>query len=142
MNDLQQKDLQDIAALVGRTLLGLMFVVSGIEKIGAFTDTTFFMASAGLPAVKVLLVLAIIVEIGGGGAICLGWRTRLAAVVVLLFAVIVTMVFHRFWSAPPDQVIVQRLMFMKNVAVMGGLVMLFAFGPGTLALYARGRRTD
>jgi len=142
MNDPQEKDLQDVAALVGRTLLGLLFVVSGVEKIGAFADTAVYMASAGLPAVKVLLVLAIIVEIGGGGAICFGWRTRLAAVAVLLFTVIVTMVFHRFWSAPPDQAIVQRLMFMKNVSIMGGLVMLFAFGPGTVALGFGGRRTD
>jgi putative oxidoreductase len=141
MNDLQANDLQDIAALVGRTLLGLLFVVSGIEKIGAFADTMNFMASAGLPAVKVLLLLAIIVEIGGGGAICFGWRTRLAALVVLLFTVIVTMVFHRFWIAPPDQVAVQRLLFMKNVSIMGGLVMLAAFGPGNLA-FAFGRRRD
>jgi putative oxidoreductase len=89
----------------------------------------------------VLLLLAIIVEIGGGGAICFGWRTRLAALVVLLFTVIVTMVFHRFWIAPPDQVAVQRLLFMKNVSIMGGLVMLAAFGPGNLA-FAFGRRRD
>jgi len=126
-------DLQDIAALVGRTLLGLVFFVSGVEKIGAFADTTAFMASAGLPAVKLLLVVAIIVEIGGGGAICFGWRTRTAALVILLFTVIVTMVFHRYWGMPPDQAVVQRLMFMKNVSIMGGLVMLSAFGPGTLA---------
>lgn len=128
-------DSQDVAALIGRTLLGLMFFVSGIEKIGAFADTTVYMASAGLPAVNVLLVLAILVELVGGGAICLGWRTRLAAAALLLFTVIVTMVFHRFWSMAPDQSVVQRLMFMKNVSVMGGLVLLFAFGPGTLSFH-------
>jgi putative oxidoreductase len=131
-------DSQDVAALIGRNLLGLMFFVSGIEKIGAFADTTVYMASAGLPAVKVLLVLAILVEIVGGGAICFGWRTRLAAVVLLLFTVIVTMVFHRFWSMAPDQSVVQRLMFMKNASVMGGLVLLFAFGPGTLSFHFAG----
>jgi len=142
MNELQANDLHDVAALVGRTLLGLVFFVSGVEKIGAFADTMGFMASAGLPAVKLLLLLAIIVEIGGGGAICFGWQTRPAAVVVLLFTVIVTMVFHRFWIAPPDQAIVQRLMFMKNVSIMGGLVLLFAFGPGSLALGFGRRRAD
>ena len=133
-------DLQDVAALVGRTLLGILFVVSGLDKIGAFAETSVFMASAGLPAVKVLLVLAIIVEVAGGAAICFGWRSRQAALVVLLFTIAVTMVFHRFWVASPDQAIVQRLMFMKNLSIMGGLVLLYAFGPGTLALtFGRGR---
>ena len=131
-------DLQDIAALVGRILLGLMFFVSGIEKLGAFADTSAFMAGAGLPAVNVLLVLAIVVEVVAGGAICLGWRTRLAALALLLFTAIVTMVFHRFWSVAPDQSVVQRLMFMKNLSVMGGLALLLAFGPGALSFhYAR-----
>ncbi len=133
-------DLQDLAALVGRNLLGLLFVVSGIEKIGAFAGTAVYMASAGLPAVTVLLILAIIVEICGGGAICLGWRTRIGAVVILLFTAIVTIVFHRFWGLPPDQAFVQRLLFMKNVSVMGGLILLLAFGPGTIAFhYDRGQ---
>jgi len=134
-------DLQDTAALVGRNLLGIVFVVSGLEKIGAFADTTVYMAGAGLPAVQLLLVLAIIVEVGGGSAICFGWRCRMAALVVLLFTVIVTIVFHRYWDVPADQAMVQRLMFMKNVSIMGGLVLLYSFGPGSLAL-TFGRGTD
>jgi len=128
-------DLQDTAALVGRNMLGLLFVISGVEKIGAFSDTAVYMASAGLPAVSVLLILAIIVEIGGGGAICLGWQTRLGALVILLFTATVTIVFHRFWNMPPDQAAVQRLFFMKNVSVMGGLILLMAFGPGRMAFH-------
>ena len=128
-------DLQDMAALVGRNMLGLLFVISGVEKIGAFSDTAVYMASAGLPAVSVLLILAIIVEIGGGGAICLGWQTRLGALVILLFTATVTIVFHRFWNMPPDQAAVQRLFFMKNLSVMGGLILLMAFGPGRMAFH-------
>jgi putative oxidoreductase len=88
-----------------------------------------------LPAVSVLLILAIVVEIGGGGAICLGWQTRLGALVILLFTATVTIVFHRFWNMPPDQAAVQRLFFMKNVSVMGGLILLMAFGPGRMAFH-------
>jgi putative oxidoreductase len=128
-------DLQDTAALVGRNMLGLLFVISGVEKIGAFSDTAVYMASAGLPAVSVLLILAIVVEIGGGGAICLGWQTRLGALVILLFTATVTIVFHRFWNMPPDQAAVQRLFFMKNLSVMGGLILLMAFGPGRMAFH-------
>jgi putative oxidoreductase len=135
---------KDAAALVGRILLASMFIISGAGKMGAFADTTVYMASAGLPAVdpllELLLILTILVELGGGTAIVLGWKTRSAAVVIFLFTILVTLVFHRFWSAPPDEATAQQLMFMKNVSVMGGLLMLFAFGPGNYALDDKVRR--
>jgi putative oxidoreductase len=129
---------KDAAALVGRILLASMFIISGVGKMGAFADTTVYMASAGLPAIdpllEYLLILTILVELGGGAAIVLGWRTRSATVLIFLFTLLVTLVFHRFWSAPPDEAMTQQLMFMKNVSVMGGLIVLFAFGPGEYAL--------
>jgi putative oxidoreductase len=135
---------KDAAALVGRILLASMFIVSGVGKIGAFADTTVYMASAGLPAIdpllKYLLILTILVELGGGAAIAFGWRTRSATVVIFLFTMLVTLVFHRFWSAPADEAMTQQLMFMKNVSVMGGLLVLFAFGPGNYALDDKVRR--
>jgi putative oxidoreductase len=141
------KKTQDAAALAGRIMLALMFVISGLGKIGAFADTTVYMASAGLPAIdpllEILLIVTILVELGGGTAIIFGWKTRQATVVIFLFTALVTVVFHRFWDAPPDQAIAQQLMFMKNVAVMGGLLVLWAFGPGEYALddtYRRGAR--
>lgn len=130
--------VKDVAALVGRIMLALMFVISGFGKIGGFADTTVYMASAGLPAVdvllEVLLIVTILIELGGGTAIVLGWRTRSIALLIFLFTALVTVVFHRFWAAPPDEAMVQQLMFMKNVSVMGGLLVLVAFGPGEYAL--------
>ncbi len=130
--------VKDVAALVGRIMLALMFVISGFGKIGGFADTTVYMASAGLPAVdvllEVLLIVTILIELGGGTAIVLGWRTRSIALLIFLFTALVTLVFHRFWAAPPDEAMVQQLMFMKNVSVMGGLLVLVAFGPGEYAL--------
>jgi putative oxidoreductase len=130
--------VKDVAALVGRIMLALMFVISGFGKIGGFADTTVYMASAGLPAVdvllEVLLIVTILIELGGGTAIVLGWRTRSIALLIFLFTALVTLVFHRFWDAPPDEAMVQQLMFMKNVSVMGGLLVLVAFGPGEYAL--------
>lgn len=129
---------KDVAALIGRIMLALMFVISGFGKIGGFADTTVYMASAGLPAVdvllEVLLIVTILIELGGGTAIVLGWRTRSIALLIFLFTALVTVVFHRFWAAPPDEAMVQQLMFMKNVSVMGGLLVLVAFGPGEYAL--------
>ena len=134
---------RDGAALAGRIMLALMFIASGIGKIGGFTDTTVYMASAGLPAVdpllEILLILTILIELGGGTAIVLGWNTRLAALLVFSFTMLVTLVFHRFWAAPPDDAQVQQLMFMKNVSVMGGLLVLYAFGPGKYAFERRAR---
>jgi putative oxidoreductase len=135
---------RDGAALAGRIMLALMFIASGIGKIGGFTDTTVYMASAGLPAVdpllEILLILTILIELGGGTAIVLGWKTRLAALFVFSFTMLVTLVFHRFWAAPPDDAQVQQLMFMKNVSVMGGLLVLYAFGPGKYAFEHRAVR--
>lgn len=129
----------DAAALVGRILLALMFVISGFGKIGAFDDTTVFMARAGIPAVSVLLMLTILIELGGGVAIIVGWRTREIALVIAVFVAIVTLVFHAFWTAPAEQRMVQQLMFMKNLSIIGGLLVLVAFGPGDWALDDRDR---
>jgi putative oxidoreductase len=129
---------KDAAALVGRILLASMFIISGAGKIGAFADTTVYMASAGLPAIdsllEILLILTVFVEIGGGAAIVLGWKTRSATALIFLFTMLVTLMFHRFWSVPPSEAMAQQLMFMKNVSVMGGLMVLFAYGPGDYAL--------
>jgi uncharacterized membrane protein YphA (DoxX/SURF4 family) len=85
------------------------------------------------------LLLTILIELGGGTAIVLGWKTRTAALLILLFTMLVTLVFHRFWAVPPDDAQVQQLMFMKNVSVMGGLLVLYAFGPGKYAFERRAR---
>ena len=133
---------KDAAALVGRILLASMFIISGLGKAGAFADTTAYMASAGLPdqLLELLLILTILVELGGGTAIVLGWKTRWAASLILIFTALVTLMFHHFWSASPDEAMTQQLMFLKNVSVMGGLLMLFAFGPGGYALDGTRRR--
>jgi putative oxidoreductase len=132
------KKTQDAAALAGRIMLALMFVISGLGKIGAFADTTGYMASADLPAIdpllEALLIITVLVELGAGAAIVFGWKTRQATVAIFVVTALVTVMFHRFWEAPPDQAIAQQLMFMKNLAGMGGLLVLGAFGPGEYAL--------
>lgn len=125
---------RDVAALVGRVLLALIFVVSGWGKITGFAGTAGYMARKGLPMTEVLLVLTIICELGGGLAILLGWKARWAALAILVFLVLATLVFHPFWSAPADQAAMQQIQFMKNLSIMGGMLLLFAFGPGRYGL--------
>jgi len=128
------RQTRNVAALAGRIMLALMFIIAGIGKIPGFAGTSAMMTGVGLPIANVLLVLTILIELGGGAAIVLGWRTRTSALVVFVFTGLASVVFHAFWAAPPDQVLLQQLMFMKNVSVMGGLLLLFAFGPGDYAL--------
>ena len=127
------------AALAGRTLLAVPFVVSGYGKIGAFAATAGMMAGKGLPAPEVLLALAIVVELGGGLALVIGWMTRWSALAILVFTVVATLVFHNFWAFPADQALMQQISFMKNLSIIGGLLLLIAFGPGR---YAVDRRPD
>ena len=122
------------AALLGRILIAWMYVDAGFSKIGGFARTATAIAGKGLPMADVLTALAIVVELGGGLAIMLGWKTRWAALLVLGFTIIATVLFHNYWAAAAEQMRAQQLMFWKNVAVMGGLLMLFAFGPGRFAV--------
>jgi putative oxidoreductase len=133
MND----TLRNPLALVGRVLLALMFVLAGAGKVGGFAGTVAYMQSAGLPATQALALLVILLEIGAGLALMLGYRTRPAALALAAFTLLASFIFHAFWSAPPAQAMVQNLLFMKNLSVAGGLLLLAALGPGAWSLDAR-----
>lgn len=126
--------LQNAALLSGRFLLALIFILSGIGKIADFSGTAAYMASAGLPFVDLLLVLTIAVELGGGLLLALGWRARWAAAAIFLFLIPATLVFHAFWGMPAEQASMQQIQFMKNLAIMGGMLVVAALGPGAWAL--------
>lgn len=121
---------KDWAALLGRILLAAIFVISGFGKITGFEGTAGYIASKGLPLPQVLTVIAILIELGGGLAIVLGWKTRWAALAVIVFMIVITPIFHGFWAAPSDEMMDQQIHFMKNVSILGGSLLLFAFGPG------------
>jgi putative oxidoreductase len=125
---------KDVAALVGRVLLAVMFVWAGYGKIVGYDGTAGYMASAGLPLVAVLLPLTILVELGGGIALVVGWKARWVALALAAFTLLATLVFHHFWNMPADQVMANRLYFYKNVGVIGGMLMVFAFGPGRISV--------
>jgi len=120
--------------LVGRILLSLMFIISGWGKLNGFAGTAGYMASAGMPFPQVLLVGAIIVELGGGLMLLFGWKARLAALAIFLFIIPTTLVFHNFWAGDPAQAQNQMIHFMKNITIMGGMLYVMAFGAGPLSL--------
>ena len=127
-------DEKSWAVLVGRMLLALLFVISGFGKIPGFEATAANIASQGFPMPHFFTVLAILLELGGGLAIVLGWKTRWAAAALILFMIVITPIYHRFWGLPPDVAANQHIHFMKNVSILGGLLILFAFGPGRYSL--------
>jgi putative oxidoreductase len=128
---------QNYLTLAGRLLLALLFLPAGLMKIGGFAGTVGYIGSMGLPLPTLGAILAIIVEVGGGLALLAGFGTRLAAVALALFTLVATVVFHAYWAVPADQAMVQQLMFFKNFAVVGGLLVLAAYGAGALSVDAK-----
>jgi putative oxidoreductase len=120
--------------LVGRVLLALIFIIAGYGKIGGFEGTVGYMQAYNVPMTKVLAVLAIIVELGGGLMIAVGWKARWAAAAIFIFVLIASFIFHAFWAVPADQAQLQNIMFMKNLAIMGGMLYIIVYGSGPLSV--------
>jgi putative oxidoreductase len=115
-------------------MLAYMFIVSGYGKIAGFAGAAKFMASKGMPLVEPLLVGAIIIELIGGLMLAVGFKARWAAWAIFGFVAIATVIFHDFWNVPAEQVYLQKLMFEKNLAIMGGMLYIALMGPGRLSL--------
>jgi putative oxidoreductase len=125
------------AALVGRILIALIFVISGFNKITGFSGVAGYIGSKGLPMPEVLAALTIALELGGGILLVIGWKTRWVALLFFLWLIPTTLVFHKFWGIDAAQVQNQFTNFMKNVSIMGAMAMLMAFGPGPYSVDKR-----
>jgi putative oxidoreductase len=124
-------------ALLARALLALVFIVAGVSKFGGLAGTAGYIASKGLPMPGVLALLTAVLEVVAGVAVLIGWRARLAALVLALFTLLASVLFHNFWAMPAEQQMMQQLMFMKNISITGGLLLLVALGAGGWSLDAR-----
>jgi putative oxidoreductase len=114
--------MDKLGLILGRFLLALIFVISGFGKIVHFADTATMMAGAGIPLAKVALVFTILIELGGGLLLITGFYVRYAALIMALFMVPVTLVFHKFWGLPNPEHDMQLAHFIKNIAITGGLL--------------------
>jgi putative oxidoreductase len=126
--------LNNASTLAGRALLALIFIVSGFGKITGFAGTAGFMASKGMPMAEVLLVGTIAVEFLGGLMLLVGWKARWAALAIFLFIIPATLIFHNPAGLTGQEAQNQMINIMKNLAIMGGMLMVFAFGPGAWSL--------
>ena len=116
--------LQDILALVGRAFLAYLFIVAGWGKIGSYAGTAAFMESKGLPGE--LLGLVILLELGGGLAILVGFQTRVISLFLVVFNIASGFMFH---GAPAE-----ATNFMKNIGLAGGYIYLICYGAGRLSI--------
>ncbi|WP_051953573.1 DoxX family protein [Xenophilus azovorans] len=125
---------QDGLALLGRIFLAALFIPAGFSKIAGFAGTAGYIASVGLPMPQVGAAIAIVVELGLGILLLVGFKTRLAALLIALFTLAAALFFHNYWSMPADKVMINQLMFWKNIAIAGGLLAFTAFGPGRFSV--------
>lgn len=124
---------KEFAALIGRICLSLVFLSSGIDKITHFSFNLAYMASKGLPY-KPLLVLAIFIELGAGLMILLGLKARIGAAIIIFFVLILTPIFHDFWNSHTLLMAADQMHhFLKNIAIIGGMLYILAYGPGSLS---------
>jgi putative oxidoreductase len=128
--------------LIGRILLSLIFILSGFGKIGYWSATAAMMASKGIPLVSITLLLTVLLELGGGLALLFGYQARLAAALLALWLVPVTLTFHNFWAFQGPEHQAQLVNFLKNLAIIGGLLGLASDGAGAISLDARRLRTS
>lgn len=129
--------LQRYGPFAARILLALIFVISGVGKVGGFQGTVGYIQSAGLPAADLLAIGAIVIELAGGAMLVLGWQARWAAAALFVYTLLAGLFFHAFWSAPADQAMLQQIQFLKNIAIMGGMLMVVVNGAGPLSLDQR-----
>jgi putative oxidoreductase len=126
--------LNRYGSLIARILIALIFILSGFSKITGFDGTVGYIASKGLPLPQLLAIGAILVELGGGLMLVLGWKARWAAAAMLIFTTLAALIFHNFWAVPPDQMQNQMIHFMKNLSIIGGLLYVVVHGSGQLSL--------
>jgi len=126
--------LFDWAEVIGRIGLALLFLWSGYEKLAHPASTVAYMQAYGLPAAGVLMWPALLLELVGGAMLALGWKLRWMALALAGYTFAATFVFHAYWSVPADQVMNQQIHFMSNLAIAGGLLLVFAHGSGRYAL--------
>ncbi len=131
------KTAQNLSNLLGRLLIVALFLPAGLSKLMNFEGTLGYFNSLGMPVPSLALVIAIVVELLGSIAIILGFQTRIVAIILAIFTFAATLLGHAFWAVPAEMVFVTQLLFFKNIAVIGGLLVLASNGAGKFSIDGR-----
>lgn len=127
----------DMMALLGRILMVVLFVWSGWGKLTNFSGTVGYITKANVPMPEVAAAVGIVVELVLALMLLIGWQTRWVALGIAIYTLVVTPIFHAYWSMPQAQQYGQMLNFYKNLSIAGGLLAFVAFGPGRFSVDAR-----
>jgi putative oxidoreductase len=128
---------QGIPILIARVLMAAMFLFAGIEKFTDLQGSVAYIVSAGLPMATALALAAGVVEVGASLMLIVGWQARWAGLALAGYTLLASFLFHNFWALPKEEQMVPMLLFWKNMAATGGLLMVFAFGAGSISLDQR-----
>jgi putative oxidoreductase len=126
-----------VVPLLGRLMITYIFATSGVAKIFSWSDNVAYMSTRHLPLIPVLLAAALLIEVAGSVCLVTGYQARIAAFVMFWYTTAVTVLFHNYWAASQAMAGMQETHFRKNLAIMGGLLMLAYSGPGKWALGQR-----
>lgn len=130
---------QGAVVLLGRLLFAAIFLMSALGHFSK--ETIAFAASQGVPIAAIAVPFSGILALAGGLSILLGYRAKLGAWLIVLFLVPVTLMMHKFWGvSDPTIAQTQMIMFMKNVSILGGTLLITQFGAGPMSLDARRSR--
>ncbi|MGF1478371.1 MAG: DoxX family protein [Cyanophyceae cyanobacterium] len=121
--------MKSLVPLLARIFLSAIFIKSGVDKIISPQGTVQTIQSQGIPGANVLVILTIIVLLVGGVLVLLGWQSRLGALLLIGFLIPTTLIFHTNFAESS-----QQIAFLKNLGLIGGLLMIVAFGPGTASV--------
>lgn len=133
------KSLCTVLLFLGRLCIAAIFISAAINKFLNYDATVAFMSTKGLPNIPLLLFLAAFVELIGGLSLVLGYKARWGALILMIFLGITTYLFHDFWNIQGEGRDLQMIMFLKNLAIFGGLIYVLACGAGCLACDACNR---
>ena len=136
------KKYENVLNLLGRIAIAALFLPAGINKLIGMEGATGYFASLGLPTVAILIWVVIAIEILGGIALILGYHTRFVAIALAIFTVLASIVGHAFWAAPVDAAFITQLLFFKNIAVTGGLLVLASSGAGSISIDGRKAKAE
>lgn len=128
------KPCDRVMPLIGRILISAIFILSGLMKLESWSGSAAFLASKHFPLPTAMLAGAVIVELLGGLLVLLGFKARIAAFIIFLYLIPTTLIFHNFWAMQVAMRADNHIHFLKNLAIMGGLLMVASYGPGKLSV--------
>ena len=131
--------IQTMCVLVGRFLLGMYFIVPGIQKITGFEMMTAYMQAHDVPFISVLLPLTIVIQLSAGAALIVGYKGKIAAFILAGLTLVISIYMHNFWGMEEGVARMHEMQnFIKNMAIMGGLLVVAALGTGEFSVDNRG----